>query len=58
MEDKNIKKILPTEIEECLKHLDCTPQYDKRIEGDTTIPCIHKSGKQLIWFVRSDNVVY
>ena len=47
-------KKLPQEIEECLKKLDCTPQYDKRVENDPTIPCIHKTGKQLIWFVHSD----
>ena len=43
-------KRLPIEIEECLKHLDCTPQYDKRKKGDKVIPCVHKSGRQLIWF--------
>jgi hypothetical protein len=47
-------KRLPQEIEECLKQLDCTPQYDKRIDNDPTIPCVHKSGKQLIWFIYPD----
>ena len=47
-------KHLSQEIEQCLKRLDCTPQYDKRIDNDPTIPCIHKSGKQLIWFVNPD----
>lgn len=46
---------LPLEIEECLKKLDCTPQYDKRTEGDKTIPCVHKFGKQLIWFTYHDS---
>ncbi len=48
------KERLPQEIEECLQQLDCTPQYDKRVENDPTIPCVHKSGKQLIWFVHPD----
>lgn len=41
-------KQLPQEIEKCLEMFNCTPQYDKR--DDIKIPCIHKSGKQLIWF--------
>lgn len=46
------KERLPHEIEECLMQLDCTPQYDQR--NDAKIPCIHKSGKQLIWFEHYD----
>ena len=39
---------LPADIEECLKKLNCTPIYDKRTDKNSIIPCVHKSGKQLI----------
>lgn len=48
-----MNKELPEEIVECLKKEGCIPQYDKRIEGDITIPCLHlKSNRQVIWFIK------
>lgn len=44
------KTILPDEIIECLKMLECTPQYTRR-ENNSIIPCKHKSGKLLVWIL-------